>query len=717
MKIQIPDVFQEAFDPWPYKVFYGPRCGAKTESIGRILLVISTQKKGTILCCREIQNSIKDSVHKVLCDIINSDEEFSRIFKITDNEIVCLATGTNFIFRGLSRNITSIKSIKGIIACWVEEAHSVSQNSWDYLMPTIREDDSEMFITFNPDSEDDPVYKMFIKEGRDDALIKFVSWTDNPFFSEKSRVEMEHCKEYDIEKYNWIWLGQCRTVSDAQIFKGKFVVEPFETPGKIGEHGEIIEKQPDFMFGADWGFSQDPTVLIRCFVIDNTLYIDQERYGIGVPIRDLPELFDMPDIKKYMIYGDDSRPETIEHLKHAGFRIRGAKKGKGSIEDGIEQIRSYDRVVIHPRCKHTADEFKLYSYKINQHTGDIIRIPEDKHNHCFTEEAFISCRDCARSIKDVEPGDLVLTRYGYKEVIEVFDNGMKNVYDFRLPNGVVRCTPDHVIISDIDKEISSLTNLDYIHMEVNGWRVKTRNAKLSFWTVCFLTVILNLTEEQTGFISRTARRMAKTLGCTDIYGKSETARSQGGFVSTILTGIRSITASIISPVFLFLFMLEYTLSNITKKINRRSKIILTKSENWQACGTGQKMVENGTKNTQKTPFVKPNILDINVNTAEKNMYQRKRKPIDFVQTLVNRLGVEKVVLTMKIGCALFVGKLLQRISTRKIKRVHAGVRQVWDLEIKDQHEYYVNGVLVHNCVDALRYALRNVKNFAKVAMW
>jgi phage terminase large subunit len=185
---------------------------------------------------------------------------------------------------------------------------------------------------------------------------------------------MEYDKATDYDKYLWIWEGNPRRVTEAQVFKGKFRVAAFDTPADVER----------IYLGADWGFSQDPTVLIRCFIRNQVLWIDYEAYGVGVDIDDTPELFEsVPGAKAWPVIGDSARPETISYLRKQGWTIHGAKKGKGSVEDGIQFIRSFRGVVIHDRCRHTADEFKLYSYKTDKLTNEVLPILEDKNNHCI----------------------------------------------------------------------------------------------------------------------------------------------------------------------------------------------------------------------------------------------------------------------------------------------------------------------------------------------
>jgi phage terminase large subunit len=182
---------------------------------------------------------------------------------------------------------------------------------------------------------------------------------------------MEWTRKTDIDKYNHVWEGHPVQHSEAQIFYGKWIIDDFESPENI-----------HFYFGADWGFSQDPTVITRCFIKDKTLFIDYAAGGIGIDIDKTPDLFrEIPEVQKHEITADSARPETISYMSRNGFRMRKSSKGKGSVEDGIQKLRSFEKIVIHPRCKNVIDEFRMYSYKIDKLTGRPTAIPEDKHNH------------------------------------------------------------------------------------------------------------------------------------------------------------------------------------------------------------------------------------------------------------------------------------------------------------------------------------------------
>lgn len=652
---------------WRYKVAYGGRGSGKSYAFADACLVKALQGKVRVLCARQLQTSIRDSVHKLLCDRIFA-LGMESYFEIT-RESIRGSNGSEFIFKGIQNNVMEIKSMEGIDICWVEEAQSVSDESWEVLIPTIRKEGSEIWVTFNPDRQEDSTYIRFVLNPPPDCKSVLVNYTDNPFFPEVLRKEMEYCKQIDYSRYEHIWLGTTIIETEAQIFRGKFELKDFEA-----------EAGTEFYYGADWGFAClggntlvstikgdvpikdikvgdmvltregykkvlftknngakdvydvdfgygkhiiatddhriytqdgwkkvkdlkvrevicekksnlmakfinvirkgnnqtisikkqekktesiigicgnfimalfqkimmfiilmgilltttlktlfvflkvnikkfitkiksvllqkkeckklepktdiqkktgqkeeksllkqhkkgvvfvwsvirnlfspmftksfvvqsveniqihviakkntfvkrmvkslwhrltnserlvqrsvpiclrprkdkevvyditvengeffangilvhncDPTALTRSFIKDNCLYIEYEAGGVGVEMEEIPALFDsVPESRKWKIRSDCARPETISYVARHGFNCVAADKWKGSVEDGIEYLRSFEKIYIHPRCKHTYDEFKYYSYKKDKVSGDILPIVVDAWNH------------------------------------------------------------------------------------------------------------------------------------------------------------------------------------------------------------------------------------------------------------------------------------------------------------------------------------------------
>ncbi|MGE4471073.1 MAG: PBSX family phage terminase large subunit [Desulfovibrio sp.] len=204
---QIPVAFSGLFEPHRFKVFYGGRGGAKSRSFARALLIQAASAHHRILCAREVQKSIRDSVKRLLDDEIQR-LGLSSLFISTDSEIRCPSMGSLFIFSGLRINPEAIKSFEGLTRVWIEEAETVSERSLDLLIPTIREEGSEIWMSYNPDRINGAVHQRFvINEPPPHALVKKVGWRDNPWFPDVLREEMEHCKKTDPDKFDHVWNG------------------------------------------------------------------------------------------------------------------------------------------------------------------------------------------------------------------------------------------------------------------------------------------------------------------------------------------------------------------------------------------------------------------------------------------------------------------------------------------------------------------------------
>ena len=370
--LDLPVKMQGIQRPYRYKVFEGGRGGTKSWTVAGFLVLLAATTRKRILCCREFQNSIKDSVHQLLCDEIEK-LGLSGVYKITIREITCLTTGSTFIFHGLHHNIDTIKSLEGIDICWVEEGQNTSENSWKILIPTIRKAGSEIWITLNPDLETDPTYKRFIINTPPRTLLVHIGWEDNPWLPKELRDEKDYLYSVDPDAAAHIWGGSTRVSSEAQILHGKIVVEAFD-PGDDWD-GPYL--------GADWGFSQDPTALIKMWIYEQRLYIERESWALRLEISETADRWrrDIPGIDDWQIYADNARPETISHVAKDGLNIKAASKWTGCVEDGIAFLRSFVDIVVHPRCTHFEQETRLYSWKEDRLTGDILTTIVDRHNH------------------------------------------------------------------------------------------------------------------------------------------------------------------------------------------------------------------------------------------------------------------------------------------------------------------------------------------------
>lgn len=359
-----------------FRVLKGGRGAAKSWSIARVLVVEALRLPLSVLCCREVQNSIRASVHRLLANQIRS-LGLQQWYDIDVRQIRAF-NGSTFDFEGLFQNVDKIKSFEGADACWIEEAESISANSWEILEPTLRRPGSQFLVNYNPDSASAPTHEMFAVRPRPDALVEHVDYRDNPWLTDPLRRSMEYMRGVDFDAYRHVWEGETRAFSDAQILKGKFVVEEFDPCDDwSGPH-----------FGLDFGFSQDPTAGVRCYVAERerTLYISHEAWGLRTDIDATPGLLDAlgEDARRHTIRADGSRPESISYLQRHGYpAVTAAPKWSGSVEDGVAHLRSYEKIIIHPRCEHVLEEARLYSFKVDRLTGAVLPDIVDKFNHCM----------------------------------------------------------------------------------------------------------------------------------------------------------------------------------------------------------------------------------------------------------------------------------------------------------------------------------------------
>lgn len=395
--VELPEAFAPLFSDKAddggtvrYRAFHGGRSGAKSHSFAEALVLKAAERPLRIGCYREIQKSIRDSVKQLLDDKIEATG-LGRFYESLDTEIRG-KNGSRFIFGGLRTNPDSIKSTEGLDIAAVFEANRVSQRSWDLLIPTVRKPKSEIWAEWNPNDPTDPVDLMF--RGPDGpppgSIVREVCWRDNPWFPDVLHRDMEYDRKRDFDKYQWVWEGQYQKNSETRVFKN-WRVEPFEAPSDAV-----------FRFGADWGFSVDPTTLVRCYIDGRTLYVDYEAYMVGCEIDNTPELFDsVPGSRRSIITADSARPETISYMQRQNFKIVKAIKGPGSIEDGIEFLKNYD-IVVHPRCIHTAEELASFSYKTDPLTGKVLSALEDKQNHVIDALRY-SCEGARRAKLAAKP--------------------------------------------------------------------------------------------------------------------------------------------------------------------------------------------------------------------------------------------------------------------------------------------------------------------------
>ncbi|MBW3118764.1 PBSX family phage terminase large subunit [Providencia rettgeri] len=382
-RIEIPPKLIPAFEGnYRYRCSHGGRGSAKTRTFAlmtaiRGYMAAMNGQSGVILCAREYMNSLEESSMEEVKQAIRSVPWLNDFYELGEKYIRTKCRSVSYVFAGLRHNLDSIKSKARILIAWVDEAESVSEIAWTKLAPTVREAGSEIWVTWNPERDGSATDKRFRKNPPDNAVVVEMNYDDNPWFP--SVLEDERLNDQarlDSATYAWIWEGAYLENSDKQVLANKYVVQSF--PDDLWQQADRL------LFGADFGFAKDPNTLLRQFILNDCLYIEYEAYGVGVELDHMPEFYDkIPESRKWSIKADSARPETISYLKRQGFNISAAKKWQGSVEDGITHLRGFKQIIIHPRCKETAKEARLYSYKTDRITGEVLPVILDANNHCW----------------------------------------------------------------------------------------------------------------------------------------------------------------------------------------------------------------------------------------------------------------------------------------------------------------------------------------------
>jgi phage terminase large subunit len=388
--IDTEEVFEPLLAPARYKGAHGGRGSGKSHFFGDLWLEENVTAKYDFVCLREIQKSLEFSVKKLLESKI---VQFNAgdYFEVQDKRILTKHGGVT-IFQGM-QNATAedIKSLEAFDRGWFEEAQTASQKSIDLLRPTLRKDDSQLWFSWNPNWPTDPIDKLLRGDNLPPrAVVVAANYRDNSRLPKSLIEELEYDQRRDPDKFAHVWLGEYQRNSEARVFKN-WRIEEFERPS-----GTV------YRYGADWGYSIDPSVLVRCDIAENNLYVDFEAYQVGCEIVNLPALFmSVPEAEKWPIIADSARPETISYMKQHGFpKILAAVKGARSLEEGLEFLKSFD-IIVHPRCQHLIDELTLYSYKTDPLTNLVIPILQDKDNHCI--DALRYACEGARRVKAAKP--------------------------------------------------------------------------------------------------------------------------------------------------------------------------------------------------------------------------------------------------------------------------------------------------------------------------
>jgi len=368
-----------------YRGAYGGRGSAKTRGFALMTAIDGYRLgragiSGMMLCAREHLNSLDESSMEEVKQAINSVDWLTKYYEIGEKYIRSRDGRIKYGFTGLRHNLDGVKSKARILRAWVDEAENVSEAAWRKLIPTVRDEgpgwSSEIWLTWNPETETSATNQRFRVKPPENGKFVELNWRDNPWFPETLNAERLEDLAKRPDTYDHIWEGAYLVITDAQVFRGLFEVDEFKTDSSFdGPY-----------HGLDFGFSQDPTAATQSYIKGKTLYIRREAVKKKLELNDTVQFLAerIPQICLHQVRADSARPESISLLKGGGMPgIKAAKKGPGSVEDGIAYIKSFDRVVIHPDCPETAREFRTYSYKVDRLSGDILPDLLDENNHCI----------------------------------------------------------------------------------------------------------------------------------------------------------------------------------------------------------------------------------------------------------------------------------------------------------------------------------------------
>jgi len=367
-----------------YRVLFGGRGGAKSWGIARALLIKAARQPLRILCAREFQTSIKDSVHKLLSDQIFA-MGMQGLYEITQNSIRG-KNGSEFAFIGLKNNIANVKSYEGVDIAWVEEANTTSKLSWSTLIPTIRKEKSEIWVSFNPELETDETYQRFVVSPPEGAIVQKINWSDNPWFPETLRLEKDALFARDREAYNTVWEGMCRQTVDGAIFAKEMQQAEFE--GRITRVPYESLKPVLAVFDIGWAdatavwfvqFVGMETRLIRYYETTQTtisqILAKMQTFGYVYDTLYLPH-----DAQNKTLAANGRSIEEI--VRAAGYNVRIIDRTP--IVDSINAART-----IFPKCYFDRENtheglqcLRHYRYDVNPDTGNFSQKPlHDNYSH------------------------------------------------------------------------------------------------------------------------------------------------------------------------------------------------------------------------------------------------------------------------------------------------------------------------------------------------
>lgn len=636
----------------------------------------------------------------------------TKYFKTTKTDIVNRMTGSRIMFRGIktsSGNQTAkLKSIQGITTFVCDEAEEwTSEEEFDKIMLSIRKKgiQNRIIIIMNPTDSNHFIYKKYIENTHKlveidgvqvqisthpNVLHIHTTYFDNiANLSPEFLREVEEMKEKNPEKYAHVVIGRWADVAEGAVFKKWGIVDEFPMwCKKVG-------------IGLDFGYTNDPTAAIRCGIIDNALYLDEVDYRTGLLSGDIIKTLRPWNLR---VIADSADPRLIQEISNGGIKIYPVEKGSGSVNAGIDKMQGME-IFITKRSYNLQREFRNYVWAKDK-DGNYINEPEDHDNHCFVGETMIETLSGRKRIDSIKVGEYVLTSDGYRKVSKFFDNGHKKILYIRLifSNFIVeiKATPEHKFKTKNGwKQLKDLTETDVLYT------CKSLMGKNIVYT----------TENDISLVER--KDFTEKCGNTsmEIYQKDTMSitktKTHGIMKLAILSLLRC------TPICGFMRKNKMRMKKYLHNVERT----WLKQVNMPLGGMAQKKVGNGIASTLKNNLQTQSQRNSSVNGVERRFLQCRmeltnsvqtsaRLHTDITQELTTKCGnangaVENLLQTNTVehGTVAKVAaeSILQASEIKKIEIISENIASVYDLEVEDMHEFFANGVLVHNCIDAARY--------------
>ena len=636
----------------------------------------------------------------------------TKYFKTTKTDIVNRMTGSRIMFRGIktsSGNQTAkLKSIQGITTFVCDEAEEwTSEEEFDKIMLSIRKKgiQNRIIIIMNPCDSNHFIYKKYIENTHrlveidgvqvqvsthPNVLHIHTTYFDNiENLSPEFLNEVKEMKEKNPEKYAHVVIGRWADVAEGAVFKKWGIVDEFPMWCK---HVAI---------GQDFGYTNDPSASIRCGIIDNALYLDEIDYRTGLLSGDIAKTLRPWNLK---VIADSADPRLIQEIHNGGIRIYPVEKGQGSVNAGLDKMQGMD-IFITKRSYNLQREFRNYVWAKDK-DGNYINEPEDHDNHCFVGETMIETLSGSKRIDSIKVGEYVLTSDGYRKVSKFFDNGYKKILYIRLIFSSfivdIKATPEHKFKTK------------------NGWKQLKDLTKTDVLYTCKSLMGKNIVYTTENDISLVERKdFTEKCGNTsmEIYQKDTMSitktKTHGIMKLAILSLLRC------TPICGFMRKNKMRMKKYLHNVERT----WLKQVNMPLGGMAQKKAGNGIVSTLKNNLQTQSQRSSSVNGAERRFLQCRMELTDSVQTsarlhtditqeLTTKCGnangaVENLLQTNTVehGTVAKVAaeSILQASEIKKIEIISENIASVYDLEVEDMHEFFANGVLVHNCIDAARY--------------